>query len=272
MQQRVIDMRPYKDPDEFIKNLGAEEFENRIKDAKPGLIFEVDDDAGKYNQSDPEERTTFINSIARLLKMIEDPVRRNSYMESICNKYSIDKVSLKAQIERTVLAPGRNQQGAASGVQIFAGTPTEYQPAGRKTDKAEETAAAHQRLLLTWMVNDPKLFERLDGTISEEDFTDEDIKSVAAKLFEQYREKKNVSPAAIIDQYDDMEKQQKVAAMISTELAGQLEDDEKRKALRDIVIKVKQNRLDHDLKNSENDPTKLMELIKMKQSLNRLEV
>ena len=69
-----------------------------------------------------------------------------------------------------------------------------------------------------------------------------------------------------------MEKQQKVAAMISTELAGQLEDDEKRKALRDIVIKVKQNRLDHDLKNSANDPTKLMELIKMKQSLNRLEV
>ena len=133
-----------------------------------------------------------------------------------CNKYSIDKVSLKAQIERTVVAPGRNQQGAASGVQIFAGAPTEYQPAGRKTDKAEETAAAHQRLLLTWMVNDPKLFERLDGTISEEDFTDEDIKSVAAKLFEQYREKKSVSPAAIIDQYDDMEKQQKVAAMIST--------------------------------------------------------
>ena len=26
---RVVDLTPYKDPDDFIKNLGAEEFENR---------------------------------------------------------------------------------------------------------------------------------------------------------------------------------------------------------------------------------------------------
>ena len=272
MQQRVIDMRPHKDPDEFIKNLGAEEFENRIKDAKPGLIFEIDDDAGKYNQSDPEERTTFINSIARLLKTIEDPVRRNSYLESICNKYAIDKVSLKAQIERTVITPGRSSQRAPEGMKIYAESPSAETPVNRKNDKAEDIVAAHQRLLLTWMVNDPELFERLEGTITEEDFTDEEIKPVAVKLFEQYREKRSVSPAALIDQYDDLEKQQKVAAMISTELAGQLDDDEKKKALRDIVIKVKQNSLDHAFKNSNNDPSKLMELIKMKQSLNRLEV
>ena len=272
MQQRVIDMRPYKDPDEFIKNLGAEEFENRVKEAKPGLIFEVDDDADSYNQSDPEERTSFINNIARLLKMIEDPVRRNSYMESICNKYAIDKVSLKAQIERTVIMPGRNTGGAAESVRIFADEPASGSQPGRRVDKAEEKASAHQRLLLTWMVNDPALFEKLEGTITEEDFTDEDIRAVAAMLFEQYREKHSVNPAAIIDRFDTVEKQEKAAAMISTELAGHLDEDERRKALKDIVIKVKQNSLDHAFKNSGNDPAKLMELIKMKQSLNRLEV
>ena len=271
MQQRVINMQPYKDPDEFIKNLGAEEFENRIKDAKPGLLFEVDDDAGKYNQSDPEERTSFINNIARRLKEIEEPVRRNSYLESICNRYAIDKASLKAQIERTVVAPGGNSRGSAEGVRIFAETPAETQMSDRKTDKAEEKAAAHQRLLLTWMVNDPKLFERLEGTVTEEDFTDEDVSEIAAMLFKQYREKGSVNPAAVIDKYDTLEKQQKAAAMISTELAGQLEDDEKKKALKDIVIKVKQNSLQKRI-DQNKDPAKLMELIKMKQSLNRLEV
>ena len=33
MSQRVIDMKPYKDPDEFIKALGSDAFEERIKNS-----------------------------------------------------------------------------------------------------------------------------------------------------------------------------------------------------------------------------------------------
>ncbi len=268
MQQRVINMQPYKDPDEFIKNLGAEEFENRIREAKPGLIFEVDDDASKYNQSDPEERTSFINNIARLLKALDDPVRRNSYMETLCNKYAIDKASLKQQIERTAIVAGRAEP-ANTGVSFYA----EPEAAGRAKKDAEDMSAAHQRLLLTWMVNDPKLFDRLDGIISEKDFTDENIGPVAKILFDQYREKGSLSPAAVIDKYPDLEMQQKVAAMISTELASTPEDDdEKRKALRDIVRKVKDNSIKCAMSDPHIDPARLNELIIMKQSLNRLEV
>lgn len=271
MQQRVINMQPYKDPDEFIKNLGAEEFENRIRDAKPGLIFEVDDDASQYNQSDPEERTSFINNIARLLKALEDPVRRNSYMETICNKYAIDKASLKQQIERTVIAAGRTEP-VNTGVSFYA-EPEAGGPANRAKKDNEDRSAAHQRLLLTWMVNDPKLFGRLEGIISEEDFTDESIGPVAKILFDQYREKGSLSPAAVIDKYPDLEMQQKVAAMMNTELASAPEEEEeKRKALRDIVKKVKENSITCAMTNPNMDPSKLNELIKMKQSLNRLEV
>ena len=67
--------------------------------------------------------------------------------------------------------------------------------------------------------------------------------------------------------------QQKVAAMISTELASTPEDDdEKRKALRDIVRKVKDNSIKCAMSDPHIDPARLNELIIMKQSLNRLEV
>lgn len=36
---KVINMRPYKDPDEFIKALGAQEYEERIKRLKTALCF-----------------------------------------------------------------------------------------------------------------------------------------------------------------------------------------------------------------------------------------
>ena len=39
---RIIRMEPYKDPDEFIKNLGAEAFEERIGKARNGFMFSLE--------------------------------------------------------------------------------------------------------------------------------------------------------------------------------------------------------------------------------------
>ena len=33
-------MSPYKDPDEFIKNLGAEEYEKRIQNAENSFMYQ----------------------------------------------------------------------------------------------------------------------------------------------------------------------------------------------------------------------------------------
>ena len=38
---KVINMRPYKDPDEFIKALGAEEYQKRIDEAENSFMFEI---------------------------------------------------------------------------------------------------------------------------------------------------------------------------------------------------------------------------------------
>ena len=39
---KVVRMDPYKDPDEFIKNLGAEEYERRIQNARNGFMFSLE--------------------------------------------------------------------------------------------------------------------------------------------------------------------------------------------------------------------------------------
>ena len=39
---KIIRMEPYKDPDEFIKNLGAEAFEERIGRARNGFMFRLE--------------------------------------------------------------------------------------------------------------------------------------------------------------------------------------------------------------------------------------
>ena len=62
---KVINMRPYKDPDEFIKALGAEEYQKRIDEAENSFMFEVRMLERDYDLADPESKTKFFYAVAR---------------------------------------------------------------------------------------------------------------------------------------------------------------------------------------------------------------
>ena len=65
MSGRIINMTPYKDPDEFIKNLGKEAFQERIDHAENSFMFEIRMLEREFDLNDPEGKTNFYNSIAR---------------------------------------------------------------------------------------------------------------------------------------------------------------------------------------------------------------
>lgn len=64
LRARVIDMKPYKDPDEFVKNLGAEAFQERIDKAENSFFFELKILEKNYHLEDPESKTAFHREIA----------------------------------------------------------------------------------------------------------------------------------------------------------------------------------------------------------------
>ena len=62
---KVINMRPYKDPDEFMKGLSPEAFKERIEQAKSSFFYEVDNLMKEYDMNDPESKTSFMNEVAK---------------------------------------------------------------------------------------------------------------------------------------------------------------------------------------------------------------
>ena len=58
----------------------------------------------------------------------------------------------------------------------------------------EEKKKQPQKLLLTWMVNEPQLFDKLEGIIGPDDFYEQIYHGVALLLFKQYEEEKAVIP------------------------------------------------------------------------------
>ena len=75
-------MKPYKDPDEFIKNMGAEAYQKRIDEAIPSFMFEIQVLRDGYDFSDPSKKQEFFEEAANKLRTFEDVLERNNYIEA----------------------------------------------------------------------------------------------------------------------------------------------------------------------------------------------
>ena len=96
---RVLDLKPYKDPDEFIKGSGKEALEERIRKASSSFMFQVKVLAGDYDQEDPESKTKFQHEAAKLLAKIEEPLERKNYIEAVSREYYIGQKDLTDLVE-----------------------------------------------------------------------------------------------------------------------------------------------------------------------------
>ena len=258
LKGKVLDLRPYKDPDEFIKNEGKEAFEQRIRDAENTFFFEVRIMQSQHNMSDPESKTEFHRKLAAKLCDFEEALERENYIEAVAAKYNIAIDDLRKMVASYAAKAGfaRPAQRPKSGI-------TE-----KKTP--EDGARKNQRLLLTWLTDEPSIYPKVRSYVSPDDFSDDLYKSVALELFEGL-ESGNFSPAAILDHFTDEDEHSKVAEMFNTNLIDIETKEQRKKAFRDIIVGVKQagyERQKRELK--PDDPNFLTLTIQGKKELEKL--
>lgn len=261
---KVIDMRPYKDPDEFIKALGADEFQKRIDDAQNSFFFEIDVLERQFDFSDPEQKTRFFMETAKRLLVFQEELERNIYVEAIANKFHIGFDNLKRLV---------NQYGS----QITVSKYTELEPKTArepKKNKSEEGIKQSQKILLTWLIDDVRLFEKIKGIIHPSDFTMDLYKQAASMLFEQYEKDGNVIPAKIINYFESAEEQKEIASLFNTEIQVEMSALERQKAFEEIVLKIKKHSLDEQSKQAieQNDIARLQEIIREQHNLQKLHI
>ena len=234
---KVVHMEPYKDPDEFIKALGAEEFEKRLENAQNSFFFEVEVAKNTYDMSDPEQKTAFYHDIAQKLLVFTDKVQRDNYLEAVAAKYGVRRDDLRELVIRySSRIPEGYQENAA-------------QPQKKKSQKKDDQGIGYSyRLLLSWLIEDPSLFEAVKKRITTEDFYEENYHTVATMLYEQL-EQGEVLPAKIINYFQDVESQKMVAQMFQTDFQTNMSLDEKEKALNELIVRIKEYSIDHRMRN-----------------------
>lgn len=259
LSTRVINMRPYKDPDEFIKALGAEAFQERIDKAENSFMYEIGIIEKNYNRSDPESETAFEREVAKKLAAFSEKLERDNYMKAVCRQFMIPEDGMRQMVIRI---------GSQGGIITNNVTPVRRAEPVRK--KKEDGVRQAEKILLTWMIEDGDIYDKVREYIQPEDFIDPLFKDVAAKIYEQY-ESGSINPAAIIGSYSDGEMHSEIAAMFSAELSDSLSQSEREKTLNDTVLRVKKSSLDYKLEHA-TDAKTMQDIIGRQMKLNNIHI
>ena len=140
--------------------MGAAAFEERIAQAEHAFMFEIAVKSREYDMSDPEQQTAFWHMVTEKLAGFTDEIERNSYLEAVSRRYTMDQSALKRRV---------NAIGARSMVSAQE-NPEEYRKK-RQKEKVDGLKKS-ERLMLTWLTSDEKLYPKLSKWITADEFVD----------------------------------------------------------------------------------------------------
>lgn len=257
---KVVSLKPYKDPDEFIKNMGPEALEERLLNASDSFLFRVHTGEAEADMETPQGQNRFFEECARMLLELSDELERNLYIEAIVKeyrRYGISSEDLRKRVNTLAMKGTRAEQRV------------QPKSTGHETKKRESAGDKAQKLMLTWLVTYPGIFEEAEKYISPSDFVVPLYRQVAEMLFAQ-RKEGDVNPARLLNAFTDSEEQREVASLFNATIHLETPEEQNR-AFLDALLRIKGESLAE--KNKNWDPTDmqaLQELIQAKKELEDL--
>ncbi len=257
LNARVVRLSPYKDPDEFIKKEGTKSFEKRLSEAQNSFYFQVEVLEKGYDLSDPAQKTEFFHGLARLLCKFEDEIERNVYLEASAQNYRIDYKQLRELVNTYGLKELKEREFREAAQRIreererMGGHGQEYtqsarEMTGENRKPVENGVEKAQKMFLMWISVDPILIEKLSDVISPEDFKSGFYHELASVMYMQFAKSRRIEPAAVINHFEDAGDQTRAAGIFYENTLETLSDQEKRKALNEIIRKIKEDSLSYD--------------------------
>ena len=260
IKTKIVNMQPMKDPDEFIKAYGAEEYEKRIRDAENSFLFLIRILSRQYDMSDPTDKSSFFHETAkRLAVSFEDTLERRIYARELAKNYDVSEDELMQMVNRLGESAGLMRENDRA-------------KDGRNRPKKEDGMKKSQMLLLSWLAERHELYLSIKGKIGADDFTDPMCHRAAQMLFEQFESGNDIVPARIIDAFTDTEEQSQIAGIFNAAIHKVESKEDMEKAIKETIIRIKQNSIEQTSKNlSPSDIEGLMKMIEDKKALEHLE-
>ena len=255
---KVLDLSPYKDPDELIKAEGTDFFKERLKNAKNSLIFEIYCLQDQYDLNDPDDKTKFFQETAKRLSYFEDPLEQDNYVQAVSKEFQIEYSMLKEKAKKLSLS-NNNISGFKPAPVIV-----------KKKDETNKALALCQKMVLSYLAEEPSFYDILSDVIDESDFRLPPYDQIAAMLFSQLKEGM-VDRSRIINAFEESEAQEEAADVFQDVFWNDISESDLQKTLNDCIIRIRKSSIDAQL-DGVQDIARIVELKKEQERLQKFNV
>ncbi len=257
---RVIAPPEGKDPDEFIRTVGAETFKDIVKQAPLLIDYQINSflkDKHKYKT--PQEKTRYIKSFIPVLMEINNEIIRSEYVKMVADAIGINENALETEIRKLKFSSG-----------FESNTETDIKKIVTKSLTISEKV--QKNLLSVFFVPDSHFtFARINEMIDNSYFTNEtliNVKSTIDKLILTVNNVKELIEQLYTEYIEKPEMQKVLTDLISiSETFTNLKPEDFECAIRENIARIKRCQWEEEkeklrkmYKNADEDETEALKI------------
>ncbi len=172
----VLNLPNAKDPDEFIKKFGRDQFEHLLNGTSNAIEYNIKKVRAKYDLTRPADRVEYIKEVIRILSDHVSPTERDIYAGRLAEETDVSKAAILTQLQSAVKSNQRRRErqkqkdllkeGWASDIHLPYNT--------MNGEKALGVANAEQQLVVA-MIKNPSFIPAVQKQLQPDRFLMQDM-------------------------------------------------------------------------------------------------
>ena len=168
---KVVALPDGKDPDEFLRRHGEDEFKQLLQDALPLLEFHLRYALRKQDTGTLAGKVAVVSEMASLLATADSAVEADAYIRKMAEMLEIDETAIRAEVKKS----SGNTSGRVGRAIVV----------NKQSRNAEQEAL---RLLLRFILEEESLISYVEAQLPEEDLEDPVWRDFFSALYMQQRQ------------------------------------------------------------------------------------
>lgn len=197
---KICTLNNAKDPDEYIKKFGVENFVDCLNASKSSTLFDIEHKLKNYNIGEPAQKIEFTKLVAKIIAKLESPVERDVFTKEVSHITKISVETIKDEINMI-----SNSTNPIQKSKLIRANKT-------KTLSSSKLDDARNGILYV-LASDLYIFNILRNHIKPENFIDDFYIKFAEIIFESNSKNLKLSPAEVTLMFEN-EEYQKLASKI----------------------------------------------------------
>lgn len=189
---KIISIPKGKDPDEFIKLYGRDEFNKLVENSMPIISYRIQRAKDGKNLKDPKQKGQYINEISNILSSISNEVEAQTYASKIFDETGVDVQIILNQIRKL-----------KNGKTISTDTTNKINSFENNVTGIEQAHKKAELLLLRFSLISEEYFNYIRNNIKPDEFMTDSYKFAANYIFEAKSRGEEITPRDLIMKFDN---------------------------------------------------------------------